>query len=58
MFIVKRINKIIFLVLILVILFNIQVYAHGGNITGWNDKNSTEISEYKGKYYGYHKQER
>lgn len=52
----RKINKVIILVLILVTLFNMQVYAHGGNITGWNKKNSTEITEYNGKYYGYHKQ--
>ena len=52
----RNINKVIVLVLILVTLFNIRVYAHGGNITGWNNKNSTEITEYNGKYYGYHKQ--
>ena len=52
----RNINKVIVFVLILVTLFNIRVYAHGGNITGWNNKNSTEITEYNGKYYGYHKQ--
>ena len=52
----RNINKVIVLVLILVTLFNIRVYAHGGNITGWNNKNSTKITEYNGKYYGYHKQ--
>lgn len=52
----KKINKVIILVLILITLFNIPVYAHGGNITGWNKKDSSEITEYNGKYYGYHKQ--
>ena len=31
--------------------------AHGGNITGWKDKNSKNITEYNGKYYGYHKED-
>ena len=31
--------------------------AHGGNITGWKDKNSNKITEYNGAYYGYHKQD-
>lgn len=31
-------------------------YAHGGNITGWKDRNSKNITEYNGKYYGYHKE--
>ena len=30
--------------------------AHGGNITGWKDKESKYITEYNGKYYGYHKE--
>ncbi len=30
--------------------------AHGGNITGWKDKNSKNITEYEGKHYGYHKE--
>lgn len=52
----KKTNKIIIFILILVSLFNTQAYAHGGNITGWNKKDSTEITEHDGKYYGYHKQ--
>lgn len=28
--------------------------AHGGNITGWNDKSSSSITFFNGKYYGYH----
>lgn len=52
----KRVNKIIIVTLILVMMFNIKVIAHGGNITGWNDKNSSEITECNGKYYGYHEQ--
>lgn len=31
-------------------------FAHGGNITGWKDKDSKNIIEYNGKYYGYHKE--
>ena len=52
----RKINKVLILAWILVTFFSIQVYAHGGNITGWNKKDSTEITEYNGKYYGYHKQ--
>lgn len=33
-----------------------KVIAHGGNITGWKDKKSLEITQYNGKYYGYHKE--
>ena len=50
----KRISKIIIVALILVLLLNIEVIAHGGNITGWKERNSTEITEHNGKYYGYH----
>jgi len=32
-------------------------FAHGGNITGWKDKNSNKITEYNGMYYGYHKED-
>lgn len=32
-------------------------FAHGGNITGWKDKDSKNITEYNGKYYGYHKED-
>ena len=31
-------------------------FAHGGNITGWKDKESKHITEYNGNYYGYHKE--
>ena len=50
----KRVNKILIVTLILIMMINIKVIAHGGNITGWNDKNSSEITEHNGKYYGYH----
>ena len=33
---------------------SVEVIAHGGNITGWKDKDSVEITQYNGKYYGYH----
>lgn len=32
-------------------------FAHGGNITGWKDKNSKHITEYNGNFYGYHKEQ-
>lgn len=43
------------IIVIIMCLSNIS-FAHGGNITGWKDKNSKKITEYNGKYYGYHKQ--
>lgn len=41
--------------IMLICIENISL-AHGGNITGWKDKNSKSITEYNGKYYGYHKE--
>lgn len=52
----KKISKIIAVLMILIIIFNMKVIAHGGNITGWKDKDSLEITQYNGKYYGYHKE--
>lgn len=50
----KKIARILIIILGLIILLNKEVMAHGGNITGWKDKNSLEITQYNGKYYGYH----
>lgn len=50
----KKIARILIIILGLIILLNKEVIAHGGNITGWKDKNSLEITQYNGKYYGYH----
>ena len=49
----KKIYKII-VVVILVSLICGNIYAHGGNITGWKDKNSDKITLHNGKHYGYH----
>ena len=53
----KKINKIIIFINILLILNHTTVLAHGGNITGWKDKNSDKIIEQNDKYYGYHNQD-
>lgn len=52
----KKIRKIIVVFIILIMIFHIKVIAHGGNITGWKERNSLEITKYNGKYYGYHKE--
>lgn len=52
----KKINKIIF-VLTIFLCVTMTAQAHGGNITGWKDRNSDKIVERDGKHYGYHKQE-
>lgn len=53
----KKIARILIIILGLIILLNKEVIAHGGNITGWKDKNSLEIIQYNGKYYGYHNED-
>ncbi len=50
----KIIRMLIILLMLIMMLNNIEVIAHGGNITGWKDKNFLEITQYNGKYYGYH----
>lgn len=52
----KRVNKIIIAILIFVVIFNTKIFAHSGNITGWKKKDSKEIKEYNGEFYGYHEQ--
>ena len=53
----KKIKNTIIIVILIISISNISL-AHGGNITGWKDENSKYITEYNGKYYGYHKQRR
>lgn len=51
----KKVKNILVILIISLFISNISL-AHGGNITGWKDKDSPYIKEYEGKYYGYHKQ--
>lgn len=51
----KKIKNVIMIIVILMSVSNVSL-AHGGNITGWKDKDSKYITEYNGKYYGYHKE--
>ena len=44
------------IITILLILATTNIYAHGGNISGWNNKNSDLITYYDKKHYGYHKE--
>lgn len=44
----KKIVRILIIILGLIMLLNMEVMAHGGNITGWKDKNSSEITQYNG----------
>ena len=46
--------KIVMFIFIIILLLGVKVNAHGGNVTGWKDKNSNAITECNGKYYGYH----
>lgn len=49
----KKVFSSLFVILLFV---STTVYAHGGNISGYNDKNSDKIIEYNGECYGYHKE--
>ena len=51
----KKLKSIIVIMIMLICIENMSL-AHGGNITGWKDINSKSITEYNGKYYGYHKE--
>ena len=46
--------KKIITLLILILMITTNVFAHGGNISGWKDKESDKIVNNNGKYYGYH----
>ena len=52
----KKIRNVIIIIVMLIGVSNVS-FAHGGNITGWKDKDSKNITEYNGKYYGYHKED-
>lgn len=52
----KKIKNVMMIIVMLMCVNNVS-FAHGGNITGWKDKNSEKITEYNGKYYGYHKED-
>lgn len=50
----KKTLTTIIIIIILILAISTCVLAHGGNITGWKDKNSNKIIEKDGKFYGYH----
>ena len=52
----KKLKNVIMIIVILICISTMS-FAHGGNITGWKDKESKNITEYNGKYYGYHKED-
>lgn len=52
----KKLKNVIMIIVILICISTMS-FAHGGNITGWKDKDSKNITEYNGKYYGYHKED-
>lgn len=51
----KKFKTAIIVIVITMSIGNVSL-SHGGNITGWKDKDSNYITEYNGKYYGYHKE--
>ena len=53
----KKLKNILYIMIILLLLFSTKIDAHNRSITGYNKKDSTEISEYNGKYYGYHNED-
>lgn len=50
----KNIKKILFCAVIMILALFTNVEAHNKNVTGYNEKNSNEIVQNNGKYYGYH----
>ena len=46
----KKLKNVIMIIVILICISTMS-FAHGGNITGWKDKDSKNITEYNGKYY-------
>lgn len=51
----KKFKSVIMIIVMLICVYTVS-FAHGGNITGWKDKESKHITEYNGNYYGYHKE--
>lgn len=52
----KKLKNVIIIIVMIMCINNVSL-AHGGNITGWKYKDSKSITEYNGKYYGYHKED-
>ena len=50
----KNIKKILFCTIIIILALFTNVEAHNKNITGCNEKDSKEITQNDGKFYGYH----
>lgn len=53
----KKSRKILYVLMLLIMINNVNVYAHGGNISGWKDKDSDKIIYHEGQNFGYHKQD-
>lgn len=52
----KKVAKVISIISVAIMQLTTTIYAHGGNITGYKDKNSDKITKKDGQYYGYHKE--
>ena len=50
-------KKLLIWIGIILILIPTIVYSHGGNISGYKDKNSEKIITQNGEHYGYHKED-
>ena len=53
----QKIGKILMFIFLLILFLTTITYAHGGSISGWEDRNSDKITELNGKYFGYHREE-
>lgn len=53
----RNVIKIISIASLIVIQLTTIAYAHGGNISGYKDKNSDKITKKDEQYYGYHKED-
>lgn len=53
----KNVIKIVSIASVIIMQLITMTYAHGGNITGYKDKNSDKITKKDNEYYGYHKED-
>ena len=50
----KKLKNILLIVVSLILFCSTTINAHKTNITGGNNEDSTDITEYNGKFYGFH----
>ena len=52
----EKLKRILYFSIMWLFVFAINASAHSGNITGWKDRESLDIKENNGRYYGYHRE--